>query len=484
MKTRSHPFQTRSLALLAGGVFALLSAAPGLAPGLALARADDAAVLREGEGPRRLALNAMERKPFDTSAWKELSEWQNGSALSATSTDGRVVLIVTWTDYLPAGKRTVALAKSLAEKHAKDGLIVVMVHSAQEWAGATKPKANADAQLLVAHDATGKFRETLKSDSDPDFYFIDRAGQLRFADVATDSVESATALLLAEKSSEAASLNERLANEAKRRDLESRRAESINQNADLTVFPVLSFPQPSAEAYEKADWPKLPKDQQKLKANPKATLAVKDVELPKEGWMPSMPELKGKVVVAYLWHPAEFRTYHQMMPQADLFQRQYRRDVVVVGLVSSVETKVGGDLTDDEKDPDKIKKRVEDILKTRKFEHFIANDIPNNMYTKITEKTEIPLPCMIIISTDNKARWFPHEDGQTTFDAALLQVLAVDPAVQARRKAEDAWLKEQGGKVPAAPAASQTKAPEPAPAPAPAAPEPGTGGPRGRPGGG
>ena len=444
---------------------------PAGAAGAAGARTD-ASISRRGEGARRVALNAMERQAFPADAWAQLSDWQNGAALSRTATDGRVVLVAMWTDYLPTNRRVPATVERLVRKHGASGLIGVMVHGQEDWANATKPKAPAGATLLVAHDAQGKFREALNASADPSYYIIDRAGQLRFADVAGDSVEAAVDLLVAESAGDAAGLNDRLKREAEARDREARRAAAINQQADLTNFPVLPFPEPSAEDYEKANWPRLPLDESRQRTQPGATFAPVNVSLPESGWYPRVPDKKGKIVVAYLWNPADFFTYHDIMPRADLLQRQYRRDVVVVGLASAFDNKVGGrQYTDDERDAEKATKRVEQIFASRKFEHSLALMFDKeNLYTTITTSTTIPVPTLLIISTDGKARWWPHEDQQTTFEAALLRAIEVDPAVQARRRAEDEWLRRQGGAP--APAAAPTEQSTPAAPPAASRPAP------------
>ena len=414
-----------------------------LAGSCALARAaDDSTILREGEGARRSALNRRERTPFPAEAWAKLADWQNGTALTKTTTDGRPVLIVTWTDYLPTAKRAVATATALAEKH-KD-LVVVLVHGQQEWATAKKPKAKDGATLLVAHDANGEFRRAIDVDQDPDFYLIDRAGQLRFADVRGESVEPAVDMLIAESATDAGGVNARLQAEAAKRDVESRRLGAINASANLTKIPDVPFDEPSEEDYEKAKWPKRPKTQQNADGEEKPRSPV---TLPETDWHPTRPELKGKAVLAYIWHPSAFITFEKHMAEMDQFQKQQGRDLVVVGLLTNIESFMGRQLTKDETDPEKLRKKFEEFCRSRNFNHYIVFSVDNNIWTEASGEQSaqgLPWPCYVIIGSDGKAAyWSPvrPEDRVVDFQAALLQVLQNDPGVKARRAAEQAWLK-------------------------------------------
>lgn len=409
----------------------------------------DQSVLREGEGARRTALNARERKPFPTTAWGQLSDWTNGPALTATSIQDRPVLVVTWTDYLPSAKRAVQTATRMAEKFGKDGLIVLMVHPEKEWAGAVKPASPEGAMLVVAKDAKGEFRKTLDVDQDPDFYVIDRAGQLRFADVTIEAVERACEIVAKEAAKDASSLNDRLATEKAATDREARRTSAINNQATFTNIPVLPFRQPTESEYQNADWPKLPLDEQKQQSSPGATLPAKPVTLPEEGWIPNKPNTKGKIVVAYIFHPrlSRFRAFNDMIPQMDLIQRQFARDVVVVGLLTNFDQSVnipGLTFTDDDKNPEKLAEAFKVYAKSRNFSHYLATSFESNVYLQASDQTqggEYPIPAFVIIGTDGIGRWWSAPKGRVAFDAALQQMLRVDPGVQARRKAEAEWLK-------------------------------------------
>lgn len=420
------------------------------APALAADTLEAPQITREGEGPRRTALNQRERKPFPADAWTKLSDWTNGPALTPTTAEGKVVLVVTWTDYLPTARRAVAAATRLADRHAKDGLIVVMVHDAKEWASATKPKSSADAAaLLVAHDATGEFRKTLDVDQDPDFYLIDRAGQLRFADITSEAVEGAVTMLLAEKAEAAAGVNDRIkqANEDARRA--AQRAAAANARADLVQIPVLPFAKPGEAEYNKAKWPAKPRDEQASREDPKATVQFSEVTLPESDWFPRKPSLDGKVVFAYNWHPALDFSYRELADTVDTLQRQYARDVVFVGLVTMFDSVTGVTLTKDDKDPEITKERVKKFLDVRSYDHYIAYSLETNLHQTATATaqsgSERVVPGIIILSSDGKVRYanFGPQIRNIHWRAALDSIIAADPGVKARRQVEDEWLKAQ-----------------------------------------
>jgi len=443
----------------------------------------DQSVLREGEGTRRTALDKRERTTFPSAAWAALSDWTNGPALSSTSIQDRPVLIVTWTDYLPTARKAVQAATRMSERFGKDGLIVLMVHPEQEWATVVKPKAGEGSMLVVAKDVKGQFRKLLDVDQDPDFYVIDRAGQLRFADVTVESIETACEIVVKEAGKEAAGLNARLKAEEDAASKAARRTSAINNQASFTNIPDLSFRQPSESEYAKAEWPALPLDEQKQTSNPGLTLLARPVTLTEDNWIPKRPNLKGRVVVAYLFHPrlSRFKSFNDLIPRMDLFQRQYGRDVVVVGLLTNFEqvNLAGITFTDDDKDVAKLEEAFKVYAKSRNFEHYLATSFGSNLYLQATDQSgggEFPIPAFVIISTDGVCRWWSAPKARATADAALLQVLRADPGVQARRKAEQDWLKNNPQAVPDAPSPASTPEDAPVVDPAKTKPPSSTGG--------
>ena len=441
-------FSVRSLVLAA-----LLAAPVAGVSASAMAQTGVDGIIREGEGARRNQLNAMERKPFDFAMLGSLKDWKNGEALSAGAASGKPVVIMFWTDYLRAGKRAMALAQRLATQNAANGLIVIGVHGANEWDSAAKPAAPAGATLLLAHDVDGKLRQALSSDNDPDFYVIDRSGQLRFADVETQAVEAAVAVVVKESRDDAAGVNTRLAADVAKRDAEIRRTEALRSAVDMTQLPELPFTPPTADEYKSAKWPDPPKDpnaqNQDSNAPPELPSSLK---LPDAPWMPEAPKFDGRVRLIYVFHPDARVTFdYGQWSRFNLLQRQLIRDVRVVGLVSPVmaPTPDGTQSKRLEVDPAKLTPKLEEWRQRVSLEHYIAMDPAGGILEMLLKNYPdtaqgIPVPWVGIVSSDGLLRWWGWM-GNERYQGSLDRIIAADPGVKARRAAEEAFIREKNG---------------------------------------
>ncbi len=432
MPTFRNSFKSARTALLAAAI--LFSSAAALA---------EPNILREGEGSRRRQLDAMELKPFPKAAWDALSDWSGGSAPSEGTLEGKVVLIVTWADWYPTSVRAMALAKRLADKHAADGLIVIGVHDADGWKEAKKPKADAEgATLLHAVDTKGQFRTLVHQDQDPDFYIIDRAGQLRYADVDTSSVETAVDFLLGESKDAAGAINAGLAADRRDADAARRRSEGLRNSVTMTELPEVPFSMPRPESYKDVTWPPPPKDPNNSQPiDPKNPPPPVVVTMPSAGFFPAKPEFKGRAVMLYFWHP-DLNASFNLIPKIDQVQRQYGRDVVVIGVmtpmtINSKEYKL------DTTDIDKIKAKVEGIVNANNIRHVLLLDADGSLLKTVNKETTYRLPFGAVISSDNIVRHASFM-GDSEFWGALDNVLRVDPGIKARRAAESEYLRSQG----------------------------------------
>lgn len=407
-------------------------------------------VTREGEGARRAALDARELKPFDFGTFAQLSDWQNGGTLSAGEAAGKPVLIVTWTDYIAQSKRALALAGRMADKYGPQGLLVVAAHGPQEWTEASKPKSPKEGTLLVAHDAKGGFRDAIASDADPDFYVIDRAGQLRFADIMTESVDAACEKVVAETRDLAAGENSRLKSLAATQAAELRRSEALRTGVDLTNMPEATFAEPSTDEYKKAAWPKPPEDETAKQAlqpgqkyDPFADLGK--FSAPEPAWYPSRPTTKGRVMLLYFWHP-EARFSIQQIDYFEMYQRQMGRDVTVVGIISAI-----GDNSGQSKynmDAEFLKETMEKYHKQKNLRQYFLVDADNSLFElskkHYASEQFYPIPWGMLVSSDGTLHWWGHLRGPKG-QAAMDKMMVVDPGVQARRDAEAEFIKSKGG---------------------------------------
>lgn len=86
----------------------------------------------------------------------------------------------------------------VASKHKEQGLVVIGVHTTN---GGDKMAAFVAEQKIdypVAIDVDDQTTKAFAVDSYPDYYLIDRAGNLRVADLKNDALDAAIATLLAE----------------------------------------------------------------------------------------------------------------------------------------------------------------------------------------------------------------------------------------------------------------------------------------------
>jgi thiol-disulfide isomerase/thioredoxin len=130
-----------------------------------------------------------------------VKEWMNtnGKELRWEDLKGKVVVIDFWGVWCPPCRAAIPHLKELYEKHKKDGLVIIGVHTTNQGEKmADYVKENA-MPYPVAIDVDKKTVEAFKVDSYPDYYLIDRAGKLRVADLANGDLDRAVEILLKEK---------------------------------------------------------------------------------------------------------------------------------------------------------------------------------------------------------------------------------------------------------------------------------------------
>jgi hypothetical protein len=88
--------------------------------------------------------------------------------------------------------------KELVEKHKADGLVVLGVHTTGSGEKMKDYVAEAGITWPVAVDVDNQTTTAFAVDSYPDYYVVDRAGNLRVADLQNAAVDAAVAKLLAE----------------------------------------------------------------------------------------------------------------------------------------------------------------------------------------------------------------------------------------------------------------------------------------------
>ncbi|MCC6426898.1 MAG: hypothetical protein IT435_08750 [Phycisphaerales bacterium] len=410
-------------------------------------------IVREGSGAHRESLTAKELEAFDATALSKVNKWLGEKAPTATDMSGQVVLVCTWKYYHPTSKRAMENARKLAELSANQGLVVIAVHDSQGWDEAQKLPGIVDAarvsKFFVGYDEKGDFRRAIDSDGDPDCYLIDRAGQLRFADIATESVEPAIKMLLAESAETAAGVNGKLADEAEKKRRDAARSANARDAFDMSSIPAIppGFVAPSPEAYLDARFPKTLiqlKDENSSSSDDKK--APPSIQIPEgEGWIGEKPELQGRVWVIYFWDFDEHRTY-SVMQQMDDLQKARGRDVAVMGILTRFPKDSSGN-EEKQEDPAKLQARVAAFTRGKALHHSTYIEPSGQLLTATrggenTTVETIPIPYVVVCSSDGTVRfsgWAQHP----SFMSHLDNTLALDPAVKARRAADAAYVKNK-----------------------------------------
>ncbi|MBC7772296.1 MAG: redoxin domain-containing protein [Pyrinomonadaceae bacterium] len=387
-----------------------------LAAGAAFGQTD---IAREGSGQARSAADKLELTAVPAAFWSSLSDWSNGEALTAESTKGKVVLIGTWWSAYKTSFSALSQMQKLSDKYGKDGLIVVGVHHNGGWDGAKKVMDDNKAKFLFAHDTGNKLRETLKSDQDPDFYVIDRAGNFRYVDILTSSVDKAVEMAVKESASDAAAAPKQLAAAAAKASIDANKTRTIA--SDLKPGAVLDVPftMPEASEFKSVKWPEVNKGQ----------LSATDVQgsaLPvgfKVGsWITKEPNTSGRVIVLDFW-ATWCGPCKAAMPMLDELYKDNKQNLVLIGI------------------SDESEQKVSDFLSSHKHAYSQAVDTKRTVMDalKVTG-----IPHTVVMSTDGIVRWQgnPHDP---KFQAAVTAVIANDPGVKARQAAEAAFLKAKGG---------------------------------------
>ncbi|RMH13087.1 MAG: TlpA family protein disulfide reductase [Planctomycetota bacterium] len=412
---------------------------------------------REGTGQRREALDKMELKPFDQSQWDNLSDWTNGPALDRGSTHGKVVLIYSWTSYLPTTLRPIAALNRLVDEYGDRGLVVVGVHPDVGWEDAAKVVKQRRAKFVVAHDASGALREYLMIDQDPDFYLIDRAGRMRFADLDTSALNAAVELLINETTEQAEGLLDRLKREEEAADREFGKTFGIRQEFHLSDIPDLPFAQPSEEVYASVQWPKIPEDEEdRSSRRGQEQQFGRMPEFEDTDFLPSKPNFKGRVTVAYFFNPKEPRSY-AYLAEANRLQEAHGRDVVVLGVMTPLEDPNARRSRRDAEaiDPAQWTKDLVDFAMARTPRHWLVSDIAGRMSSALDADRRRSrqdsgvfavgnMPYVALVSSDGVIRWHGPASSRW-FKFMLDELLRVDPAVLERRKVEEEYRRSRNG---------------------------------------
>ena len=400
-----------------------------IAVGLAVLSAEpmnDTVITREGAAEHRAALDAAELQPFDAGLFAALTDWSNGDALSAESLAGQVVAIVFWNNDDAASVRAVVpTLKRLEMSYGRDGLVTLAVHTGDGWDGAVERIGRGLIDTLAARDADGAFAAALGADDVPDVFVIDRAGQLRFADIDQRQLPTAVRGLVRESAEEALAAGERRADADAQAKVEAAKeaakeaAREARRSSDLEKLP----PKPTEADYAVAAWPEPNKPK-----NP-TDLYAKDVQgqsltVPfgkNEKWLTEELPTDGRVIVLDFW-ATWCGPCIAASPKLDALQKKHMEDLRVIGVAGQSR---GSNYPEDEQ-------AIRSFMPKHKVSYSHVIDPQQSVYRSLQIRG---IPHVVVMSTDGVVRWQgnPHEPA---FATAVEKTLASDPWVKKRHDSE------------------------------------------------
>ncbi len=151
----------------------------------------------EGNDKQRERLAPLESTPGSPPPLR-VEQWINSEAMNLEDLEGKVVVLDFWATWCGPCIRSIPHNNELYEKHKEDGLVIIGITHKR---GGEKMAASAEEHGIeypIALDAEGLTNKAYVVNGFPDYYIIDRAGNLRIADCANGSVDDAIEALLAE----------------------------------------------------------------------------------------------------------------------------------------------------------------------------------------------------------------------------------------------------------------------------------------------
>jgi peroxiredoxin len=407
-------------------------------------------VINEGTGTRRAALDAMIHQPAPTTEILGVEEWI-GDAPTLGDISGRPVLVFTWAEWYRPSHSVAMLANRLAGEF--DDLVVIGVHDAEGWDEAATFAERRRLSFPIAHDADGSIRKLLNIDQDPDVFVFDRAGQVRYADITTESMRTAIEEVIGEDTESAANVQSRLAQQRAEAARERRRARGINEGVGFDSTLNVPFVKPSPEEYAAVKWPERSSSDDDRRRSRREDSGPTSWSVPTERWLRDRaPNAEGRVRVVYTWHPADRDSLDRLMYRMDDVQKKYGRDVVVIGAMPPV---IDDSRRRRDEDPDPLRNlpvttdTIQAYVGNRTLSHYLlaaSNGINIPVENERRRRGDVtPTGSVMIVSTDGIVRRAEHSSNWEELQRALDTTLRVDPGVKARRAAEDEFIRAGGG---------------------------------------
>lgn len=414
---KSSPFTTRSLRIL-------LACTALSTPTLVHAETP-----KRERGSDRPALKELETKPLNPDAIASLTDWTHQAVLDEHNTKGKVVLLAVVSYGHPNSYMTISKLTRLRRDFKDKGIVVAAIHPDFGFDQIQEKIAAGRISIPVARDKDAVFATAMHTDDYPDVYLIDRAGQLRYADIDERDLKNAVQQL-SDESPESAIKN--AARQAKGLEPETPQTQTPaipprattestpnhtpdsnttpdqptpDQSTDAQPTPTATFSKANPAAYASAQWPK--HNSGSIKA-----IDIQGDPLPiplgSEEWFYNERDISGKVLVLNFWVTWASKSKDSIPILDELYnENQAKLEIICI---SGTESR------------GKLRKYLE--KNPSPLAHMY--DRNKTLYEALNIKK---LPHALVISTDGIVRW-QGDPNDPKFKDAVTKAVEADPGFE------------------------------------------------------